>query len=363
MKHSKTLKIVGSLAIVGTIAAVAIFSTDAIKSSTNFLAEEDGEVEVKRNFQNFLNKHNKNYLTKTEYDARYGVFKQNLAKIKAHKDGEDGYSLGLNKFADMSEDEFNNMLGLKVPETTGEEDDVDINEEGPSEEDEDEEGRNLQSIPASVDWRQSGAVSYIKNQASCGSCYTFATAAVIESAYKIKKGSLPNLSEQQLLDCTTSYGNMGCSGGYIHTMWQYMMKNKIMQESDYPYVAYKKTCAYKSTKGLVNVNAWYNVARNDPNAHMRAIAKQPIAGAVAASSSVYMFYKGGIISSTSCGTALNHAVTFVGYGTENGVNYWLLKNSWGTNWGEKGYFRIRRDSTSGPGICGVLGMSSYGTIA
>lgn len=141
------------------------------------------------------------------------------------------------------------------------------------------------------------------------------------------------------------------------------MRYKLMTESDYPYVAYRKSCAYKSSKGVAYVRAWYNVARNDPVAHMKAVAKQPITVAVAASSSIYMFYRGGIISSSACGTGLNHAVTLIGYGRENGVDYWLVKNSWGTNWGENGYFRVKRDMTNGPGICGILGMSSYGVIA
>lgn len=144
--------------------------------------------------------------------------------------------------------------------------------------------------------------------------------------------------------------------------YNYLKVYKHQPRSSYPYIGYKSTCKYNSAAGLVKTIGYVNVAKGDVAAHMNALAVQPISVAMAASSSVVSLYKSGIISSTSCGTALNHGVTMVGYGSANGVNYWIVKNSWGTGWGEAGYFRILRSSTNGVGICGILALSSYPKI-
>jgi KDEL-tailed cysteine endopeptidase len=163
-----------------------------------------------------------------------------------------------------------------------------------------------------------------------------------------------------LLDCTTGYGNAGCNGGLMSNCYNYLRSYKLQQESSYPYIAYRSNCKYNSNAGVVAVRGYVNIAKNSVNAHLQALAQQPLSVAIAASSGVFQFYRGGIISSTSCGTSLNHAVTMIGYGTDaNGVKFWTVKNSWGTNWGEGGYFRILRSSTDGVGVCNILGMSSY----
>ena len=185
----------------------------------------------------------------------------------------------------------------------------------------------------------------------------------MEGAYKIKYGTLKTFSEQQLLDCTNSYGNAGCGGGAMQGCYKYLKSYKMMTGSSYPYVAYQKKCSYNSASGIVNAAGYVDVTKNDPNAHINAIARGPVSAAIQATSSIFQFYKGGIISSTSCGTSLNHAVLLIGYGADaSGNKYWLLKNSWGSSWGESGYFRIARSTSSGPGICGVLSWSSYPTL-
>ena len=137
-----------------------------------------------------------------------------------------------------------------------------------------------------------------------------------------------------------------------------------MKTSSYPYVAYQSTCKYNSSLGVFNTRGYYNVAASSPSAAMTAVALQPVSIAVAASSYVFQFYSSGVISSATCGTSLNHGVLLIGYGTDSTTNtpYWLVKNSWGTNWGEKGYFRVLRSTASGVGICGVLSMPSYPAI-
>ena len=144
--------------------------------------------------------------------------------------------------------------------------------------------------------------------------------------------------------------------------FNYLKSSKSMTRSSYAYTAYAGTCKYNSASGVVNTVGYKTIAKGDPNAHIAALQNGPVSVAVAASSSVYQLYRGGIISSTACGTSLNHAVNMVGYGTENGTPYWIVRNSWGTNWGESGYFRVLRSSTNGDGICGILKMSSVPLI-
>jgi C1A family cysteine protease len=184
----------------------------------------------------------------------------------------------------------------------------------------------------------------------------------MEGFYKIKTGALKDFSEQQMLDCSSGYGNMGCSGGLMTNCYNYLKSYKLQADSTYPYIGYKSTCKYNSANGVVNTLGYVNVVKGDVNAHMNAVALGPVSVAVAASSSVFRLYKTGIISTTTCGTSLNHGVTMIGYGVSNGVAYWLIKNSWGTNWGEAGYVRIAKSTTNGNGICGILAMSSYPRI-
>ena len=143
--------------------------------------------------------------------------------------------------------------------------------------------------------------------------------------------------------------------------FNYLRAFKSMDRASYPYTGTRGTCKYNAAKGIVNVSAYRSISSGDVAGHIAALQTQPISAAVAASSSTFQLYRGGIMSSTGCGTALNHAVNLVGYGTENGTPYWIVRNSWGTNWGEKGYFRVLRSSTNGAGICGILKMSSLPT--
>lgn len=143
--------------------------------------------------------------------------------------------------------------------------------------------------------------------------------------------------------------------------FNYYKSYPAMRRGSYPYTGVRGTCRYSN--GVLRTTGYVNVAKNDPTAHMNALQGQPITAAIAASSSIYRYYKSGIISSTSCGTSLNHAVNIIGYGIDAaGTKYWLLRNSWGTNWGEAGYFRVLRSDSVGTAICNILGMSSYPTI-
>lgn len=143
--------------------------------------------------------------------------------------------------------------------------------------------------------------------------------------------------------------------------FNYLKAYPIMLEADYGYTAKKGTCVYSAAKGQFKVTSYVNLPKNDPAALLAAVKNQPISVALQASSSIFQLYKSGVITSTSCGTNIDHAVTLIGYGTENGNDYWLVKNSWGESWGEAGYFKVLRTTDNNAGICGILSMSSYPT--
>jgi C1A family cysteine protease len=222
------------------------------------------------------------------------------------------------------------------------------------------------AVPESVDWRAEGAVTPVKNQGSCGSCWSFSATGSIEGINKIKTGTLISLSEQQLVDCSfLTYGNMGCNGGLMDNAFKYNEAYPLETESTYPYTASRGTCQYSATKAEVKTASYHDVTANSPTDLQAAVAQQPVSVAIEADKLVFQSYKSGIIDSTTCGTSLDHGVLVVGYGHDDTLkqDYWLLKNSWGVTWGEQGFFRILRDMTvEGPGICGLQSQPSYPTM-
>lgn len=275
----------------------------------------------------------------------------------------------MNEFADWTGEQFEARNNLKVPIEELE------NSEGLKSTIEDISGATGglgQSMPgnnATLDWRTLGKVTPVKNQGSCGSCFTFSSAGAMEGAYAIKYNlTTPiELSTQQLLDCAyTSWGNYGCNGGYMTNCYKYLRYYKLQTKDSYPYVGYRKACAYNISNGVTwTVGTGYvNIAGSDPVALENALQLMPISAAVSAYSGVFQFYRGGIIDTSDCGTSLNHAVLIVGYGTDEvlGKDYWIVKNSWGTGWGESGYFRVKKDYNVNYGVCGILRLNSYPTI-
>jgi C1A family cysteine protease len=192
-----------------------------------------------------------------------------------------------------------------------------------------------------VDWVASGKVSNVKNQASCGSCWAFSAIAALESAYLIK-GTTVLLSEQQLVDCSGSYGNYGCNGGWMDSAFQYIIDHGITTETAYPYVAKNQVC--QTDSGSYKLSGFVDVAGCDNL--FNALNQQPVSVAVDASN--WSPYRSGVFS--NCGTSVNHGVLLVGANTD----YWKIKNSWGTSWGESGYIRLARGNT-----CAVCQYPSY----
>nr|P84346.1 RecName: Full=Mexicain [Jacaratia mexicana] len=207
--------------------------------------------------------------------------------------------------------------------------------------------------PESIDWREKGAVTPVKNQNPCGSCWAFSTVATIEGINKIITGQLISLSEQELLDC--EYRSHGCDGGYQTPSLQYVVDNGVHTEREYPYEKKQGRCRAKDKKGpKVYITGYKYVPANDEISLIQAIANQPVSVVTDSRGRGFQFYKGGIYEGP-CGTNTDHAVTAVGYGK----TYLLLKNSWGPNWGEKGYIRIKRASGRSKGTCGVYTSSFF----
>ena len=212
----------------------------------------------------------------------------------------------------------------------------------------------ISSLPTSVDWRTKGAVSPVQIQGSCGSDYIFAAIDALESAYFIKYNTLPVLSIQQPLDCSfgAPYNNLGCNGGSPAGVFEYLRANKIQPASTYAYTGKRSTCTASSSQGITKITSY---SSGKVLGNLQAIvAQQPAVVQIDGSLPCFQSYKSGILFVCSYASTLNMYVLVVGYGTENGVDYWILKNTWGTQWGDKGYIRIARTSDS----VGTVGINT-----
>jgi len=215
-------------------------------------------------------------------------------------------------------------------------------------------------LPESVDWRKEGAVVGVKDQASCGSCWAFSAISAVEGINKIVTGDLISLSEQELVDCDTSY-NEGCNGGLMDYAFEFIISNGgIDSEEDYPYKGIDGRCDQnRKNAKVVTIDDYEDVPAYDEWALQKAVANQPIAVAIEGGGREFQLYEYGVFTGR-CGTALDHGVAAVGYGTENGKDYWIVRNSWGGSWGEQGYIRLERNlASSRAGKCGIAIEPSY----
>jgi hypothetical protein len=282
---------------------------------------------------------------KKEYDhekERFEIFRENVRKIEEHNAKKLSYELGLNEFADMTSDEFfSTRLGFKPskglrnsPETAF---------------------PNITDVPDSIDWNEKGAVTAVKNQKGCGSCWAFSSTGALEGGLFVHSGKLVSLSEEDLVQCDKEA--QGCNGGGMSQAFDWVKTHGVCGETAYPYTSgggvtgkCKKGCTPVAiTAGHVEVPA------EDEDALKKAVSLQPVSVGIEADKSVFQLYKRGIVDSKECGTNLDHGVLVVGYGTDSGKDYWLVKNSWGAAWGEKGFVRLVR----GKNMCGISMMASY----
>jgi len=222
--------------------------------------------------------------------------------------------------------------------------------------------RNFVKLPPTaedaVDWVTKGAVTRVKNQGQCGSCWAFSTTGALEGAYQIAGNPLTEFSEQELVSCASSSGNQGCNGGLMDDAFKWVSKNGLCTESSYPYAGKLNTCNSKDCKAVVTCDAEaHDVPEGDEEALVSAIAKGPVSVAIEADKSAFQLYKGGVLDSVACGKQLDHGVLAVGYGADDGKDYYKVKNSWGATWGEAGYIRLARNKN----MCGIAQSASYPT--
>merc|ERR1712195_240829 len=302
-------------------------------------------------FKAFQTDHAKTY-AEHQTPAKFRVFKDNVDFINDHnKNHADslGYTVGINQFADMTKTEYKRtMLGynaLRKPTNLV------------------TEKLDETAAPASVDWTTKGAVTPVKNQGSCGSCWAFSTTGSIEGANFIANGNLVSLSEQQLVDCAGSFGNQGCNGGLMDDGFKYVEASGLETEASYAYKGADGTCnsAKQSAHDGINpgvVTSFTDVPTNSESQLAAAVSKGPVSVAIEADQSGFQFYKSGVFSGT-CGTQLDHGVLAVGFGTSGGSAYWKVKNSWGASWGDAGYIQMAKDIGSSSGQCGIASQPSY----
>jgi C1A family cysteine protease len=223
-------------------------------------------------------------------------------------------------------------------------------------------------IPKSIDWRERNAVTHVKNQGDCGSCWSFSTTGALEGIHAIKKGELINASEQQLMDCSDQYGNKGCQGGLMDNAFKYVIHKGLCSEKEYPYSGEEGICQSNQCTPVVQINNYSDVESNNEKTLMRAVAHQPVSVAIQANLSSFRFYKRGVYQDSLCGDQLDHGVLIVGYGTDilQGLDYWIVKNSWTSNWGDEGYVKILRNyekyGGDSSGMCGIAIQPSFPII-
>ncbi|KAA3453114.1 zingipain-2-like [Gossypium australe] len=296
--------------------------------------------------------YSRKYESKLEKEKRLNIFKDNLKYIESfNNDKNKSFKLSLNKFADVTHDEFIVAhTGYKMGDNSTMSQSTSFMYE------------SFSDVPTSIDWRKKGAVTPIKDQGKCGCCWAFSAVAAVEGIIQIKTGKLISLSVQQLLDCSTNGGNQGCSGGWMMNAFEYISQNQgITTEESYPYQSMQGNCdTEKRINGVdVIINGYQMVPRNDEQALLKVVANQPVSVAIEGHGQDFKFYSGGVFTG-NCGNTLSHAVTIVGYETsDEGLDYWLIKNSWGETWGENGYMRIQRNVTTQGGLCGIAMKASY----
>ncbi|MED6118511.1 hypothetical protein PIB30_003257 [Stylosanthes scabra] len=332
---------------------MSIISYDESHSSNTWRRDED----VMALYEEWLEKHGKkpsNGLLTGETKDRFEIFKDNLRFIDQHNSIVNRtFNLGLNRFADLTNEEYRaKYLGTRMDRnrrmmkaTTR------SDRYAP---------RVGDKLPESVDWRKEGAVVGVKDQGGCGSCWAFSTIAAVEGINKIVTGDLISLSEQELVDCDTSY-NEGCNGGLMDYAFEFIINNGgIDSEEDYPYTGYDGRCDQnRKNAKVVSIDSYEDVPAYDELALQKAVANQPVAVAIEGGGREFQLYVNGVFTG-KCGTALDHGVAAVGYGSEGGHDYWIVRNSWGADWGEDGYIRMERNlGNSRSGKCGIAIEPSY----
>jgi len=347
-----------SLLIAATAALLVV-------GAVHFVSEQNEEVRKLRDLTiepawvAWKQTYSKSYGTDSEETYRKAVFARNYQYVaESNADKTKTYTLELNKFADLEGEEFRRMYtsGDKIRRA--------------------DHGENVVELPdveqaTGIDWVARGKITEVKNQGQCGSCWAFSTTGALEGRYAVAQNAAPvELSEQELVDCSTQ--NNGCSGGLMDYGFAYVAShNGLCLEKNYGYTAREGNCHSSSCGSRSAANHSYaDVGKYDEDGMKKAVAGGPVSVAIEADQKVFQLYKGGVLTGSECGYQLDHGVLVVGYGTDNGTDFWKVKNSWGGSWGESGYIRLQRNSHVHcnifgfhcAGVCGISTQPSYPTF-
>jgi C1A family cysteine protease len=333
------------------LSVFSLFSSSEIGLRGTLLDGSDYEFE---RFKYFRSLFLKDYKTIEEEVNRFRIFRENLRIIDSHNlDIGQNFTMGINQFTDLTPEEFKILYvsGLKTK----------VGSYGCK-----SFSSSASGTPSVIDWRTLGAVTSVKDQGQCGSCWTFSATGAIEGAWAISTGKLVDLSEEQLVECATgvSYGSHGCSGGQMEGAFKYVVEHGQCSLSAYPYTSGTgKSGACQKCTSVAHLSSCSDVKPNDQLSLKAAVAQQPVAIAIEADTRYFQSYSSGVLTSSSCGTNLDHGVLIVGYGEESGQKYWLVKNSWSESWGQNGYVKIgRSESTNDAGICGIAMQPSFPSV-
>ncbi|KAL6330581.1 hypothetical protein AAG906_040512 [Vitis piasezkii] len=307
------------------------------------------EASMYERHEDWMARYGRVYKDANEKEKRFKIFNDNVARIESFNKAMDKtYKLSINEFADLTNEEFRSLRNRFKAHICSEATTFKY--------------ENVTAVPSTIDWRKKGAVTPIKDQQQCGSCWAFSAVAATEGITQITTGKLISLSEQELVDCDTGGENQGCSGGLIDDAFRFIQIHGLASEATYPYEGDDGTCnSKKEAHPAAKIKGYEDVPANNEKALQKAVAHQPVAVAIDAGGFEFQFYTSGVFTG-QCGTELDHGVAAVGYGIgDDGMKYWLVKNSWGTGWGEEGYIRMQRDVTAKEGLCGIAMQASYPT--
>ncbi|ODN04735.1 Cathepsin L [Orchesella cincta] len=309
---------------------------------------------LKDEWDAFKSHHSKNYTNDVEDRFRMKIYLENRQRIAKHNKNQDNeYKLRMNKYGDLLPHEFKSIMNgyrLDLKRNSSEHERIVFLSP-----------ENFDA-PKSVDWRTKGYVTPVKDQGQCGSCWSFSATGALGRQHMRKSGKLISLSEQNLVDCSGSEGNEGCNGGLMDNAFRYIQKNKGLDtEKSYPYEAQDDQCRFKASDVGADDKGFVDVPEGNEKALKKAVAANgPISVAIDASHETFQFYESGVYFEKKCSsTELDHGVLVVGYGTEDGKDYWIVKNSWGEGWGDGGYIKMARNKNN---ACGIASQASYPVV-